>query len=202
MGEYAMYRGKEIKIGTCEDMYYLRADQAHLVTALPNNIDPMKDTATLRFRFPFPDEDGTAPGVFPDYDRTLALSGEFDCLKYADHRDIQFVARVGILAMLPCPRSDAGKTNGINYGYNGYAGSLRFGQQRVWEGHLVLVAECGDCGAAFRLETLEQAEEVIVACRSKADRETRDDNPSVAKYWHTIADRITAGYSTTFGSAS
>ncbi len=31
MGEYAIYRGERIKIGTCEDMYYLRPDQVHLV---------------------------------------------------------------------------------------------------------------------------------------------------------------------------
>lgn len=30
MGEYATYKGQEIKIGTCEDCYYLRADQRHL----------------------------------------------------------------------------------------------------------------------------------------------------------------------------
>ena len=31
MGEYARFRGAEIKIGTCESMYYLRADQRHLI---------------------------------------------------------------------------------------------------------------------------------------------------------------------------
>ena len=28
MGEYAKYAGERVKIGTCEDMYYLRDDQA------------------------------------------------------------------------------------------------------------------------------------------------------------------------------
>ena len=32
MGEYASYLGERIKIGTCENMYYLRADQRHLVS--------------------------------------------------------------------------------------------------------------------------------------------------------------------------
>ena len=32
MGEYANYMGERVKIGTCEDMLYLRWDQRHLVT--------------------------------------------------------------------------------------------------------------------------------------------------------------------------
>jgi hypothetical protein len=54
MGEYALYKGQQIKIGTCETMYYLRADQAHLVTPLPGNVDPIKDADEIRFRFPSP----------------------------------------------------------------------------------------------------------------------------------------------------
>jgi hypothetical protein len=58
MGEYARYNGSDIKIGTCEDMYYLRADQAHLVTApVDGMLDPIKYAAQIRFRFPFPEED-------------------------------------------------------------------------------------------------------------------------------------------------
>ncbi|MBA3354975.1 MAG: hypothetical protein H0U18_03355 [Pyrinomonadaceae bacterium] len=29
MGEYATFKGLSVKIGTCENMYYLRADQAN-----------------------------------------------------------------------------------------------------------------------------------------------------------------------------
>lgn len=73
MGENASYQGQEIKIGTCENMYYLRADQAHLVTALPGNLDPVKRADAIRFRFPFPDEDHIAPGDFRDYGRTVTV---------------------------------------------------------------------------------------------------------------------------------
>jgi|ERR1700722_4953019 len=73
MGEYAGFRGDQVKIGTCEQMYYLRADQAHLVRALPGNVDPLKDAEHLRFRFPFPDEDHIQPGAFGDFDRTVVL---------------------------------------------------------------------------------------------------------------------------------
>ena len=40
MGEYAKYQGEEIKIGTCEDLYYLRADQAFKVEGIDNSLDP------------------------------------------------------------------------------------------------------------------------------------------------------------------
>lgn len=71
-----MYGNKQIKIGTCANMYYLRADQRHLVRAiLPHNVDPSGPYAeALRFRFPFPDEDGIAPGAFEDYDRGVRVN--------------------------------------------------------------------------------------------------------------------------------
>ena len=62
MGEYAKYNGQQIKIGTCESMYYLRADQAHLVQAMSGNVNPITDCESIRFRFPFPEEDGCKPG--------------------------------------------------------------------------------------------------------------------------------------------
>jgi hypothetical protein len=68
MGEYGTYLGNNIKIGTCEDMYYLRADQRHLVKAAA-----LHDLTDIRFRFPFPDEDHRQPGDFDDYDRGLTV---------------------------------------------------------------------------------------------------------------------------------
>ena len=64
MGEYAKFQGQSIKIGTCENMYYLRADQAAMVQPESGNVDPIRDRESLRFRFPFPDEDNVLPGEF------------------------------------------------------------------------------------------------------------------------------------------
>jgi hypothetical protein len=55
MGEYATYNGENIKLGTCESMYYLRADQRHLISGY-------RFDGGDRFRFPFPDEDDIEPG--------------------------------------------------------------------------------------------------------------------------------------------
>jgi len=66
MGEYAKFGNSEIKIGTCEDMYYLRFEDRYKVRHLPGNVDPNKDSeaAHLRFRLPFPDEDHILPGGY------------------------------------------------------------------------------------------------------------------------------------------
>ena len=47
MGEYAYFRGQRIKIGTCEDLLYLRADQAASVS----RADTPLDWHGYRFRF-------------------------------------------------------------------------------------------------------------------------------------------------------
>lgn len=70
-----MYRGERRKIGTCEDMLYLRFDQRYLVKAKPGNVDPARDVKELRFRFPFPDEDSIQPGDFDEPDRSIEVLG-------------------------------------------------------------------------------------------------------------------------------
>lgn len=66
MGEYIKYKGNEIKIGTCESLYYTsyqkyeRALKEGHLSELPGNDPPeeyAKADSGYRFRFPFPDED-------------------------------------------------------------------------------------------------------------------------------------------------
>jgi len=72
MGEYAKYNGKEIKIGTCERMYYLRWEDRGHVHPMPGSVDP-STTPGLFFRLPFPDEDNVSPGGYEDYSRGYRL---------------------------------------------------------------------------------------------------------------------------------
>ena len=220
MGEYAKYHGEEVKIGTCEDMLYLRADQAHLVTALSGSTDPVRDRESgIRFRFPFPDEDATEPGGFNDPFRKVRIDGPLvrevlNMIDPADHDRIQFIdGQRGYNVCLPCPEVHAKgdgmtasegivtMTDGTEHPYrvsrNGFRGALFVSQQRYYGGNLVTVVECA-CGAKWRLETVEQAEPVIVALRSMGDHEADEFNrygsKSRAKFYHDIADRIAAGY--------
>lgn len=186
MGEYAKYKGEEIKIGTCEDMYYLRYDQAALVRPKRGNTDPVRDRADLRFRFPFPDEDSIEPGQFRDPFRSVRINAPMDWEGIA-HNTIQFRNERGLLVNLPCPE---GTDNPHNIMKNGYPGNIGIKQQRWVNDQLVVVCECGSCGALFRIPTLEQASQLIESLRARA---IRDSEPE-SGFFTLIADRIEAGY--------
>ena len=66
MGEYAKIKktGYEIKIGTCESMYYIRF---HDKDKVQYNFDKGK----YYFRLPFPDEDNVQIGMYEPFDRSL-----------------------------------------------------------------------------------------------------------------------------------
>lgn len=208
MGEYAKYKGEEIKIGTCEDMYYLRADQARKVLPLRGNVDPVKDADGIRFRFPFPDEDSIEPGAFNDFNRTIGVWG-VEVPEEIDHSSLQFTRNYpssgGILLSAPCPESKEGKASGLRYHYNGYNGKVQIAQQRLVDGQLVLICQCGSCGAAYRCPTIEDAQPIIDALLKEADSDDHQDRlsaqhhgcePSTSRgdFRREIARRIVAGY--------
>lgn len=191
MGEYAtrLSDKQNIKIGTCEDMLYLRADQVHLIEGQRGSFDPRdpKIAKALRFRFPFPNEDDVPPGAFDDPFLGMSLQ-EVEVPEGVEHTQVQFSNRRGLLVNLPCPESKECKESGLRVHYNGYSGKVRIVQQRLWGGHLALVCECGSCGAKYRLPTLEDARPILDVLADKSrDKSTRE-------YYQLIADRIVAGY--------
>ena len=190
MGEFGTFNGEHIKIGTCEDMYYLRADQRHLVQSAT-----LRDLTNIRFRFPFPDEDHLAPGDFDDYDRGLTVWG-YQVPDGVEHDSVQFKATAGILASLPCPYSAAAKASGITYHFNGFRGPARIVQQRVWAGVWATVMACGPCGARYRLPDLDAARPLLDAIGRHIANAERDTDRRRAEMWRTIADRVEQGYHT------
>lgn len=196
MGEYALYQGYRIKIGTCEDMYYLRADQAHLVTPVSGSLDPVKEAEQIRFRFPFPDEDRIEPGRFGNYARALGLHD----VDYgpAEHRRVQWTsngtgaAGRGALTMTPCPLS-SDWPEGLKAMYNGFSGNVQIRQQRLIEGALWLVCECGICGAAYRVPPGD-LDPIIDKLAAEARLHDAHDDPTRADYYREISLRILAGY--------
>lgn len=60
MGEYALYKGRQIKIGTCETMYIRYQDRVK-VQPLSGNVDPGKDTG-LFWLLPYSEDDSLEPG--------------------------------------------------------------------------------------------------------------------------------------------
>ena len=175
MGEYAFYKGKEIKIGTCEDMYYLRADQVHLIQRKAGSFDPtsVQDAEAIRFRFPFPNEDNSNPGSFNEHNFGLGLH-DIEPPEGVDHSKIQFLSNHpvdGMLISLPCPFSTEGKESKNKVGFNGFSGPVKITQQKLFQGKLVLVCRCGGCGAAWRIETVEGVKPIIAALNERAAKE-------------------------------
>jgi hypothetical protein len=206
MGEYAMYNGDHVKIGTCEDMYYLRWDQAHLVSAESGSVDPLADATAVRFRFPFPNEDRIRPGEFEDPFRGIAVP-HATVPDGVDHHTVQFSAQRGYLMSVPCPES--GETIPYHVHRNGFSGAVKIVQQKWWNGHLITICECGGCGAKYRLEDLAMAEPIAVALRSYGDQRSRQDRASwqatkidpatmvdPGRFYHLMADRMLDGYNT------
>ena len=210
MGEYAKYNGEQIKIGTCEQMYYLRADQVKLITAERGSVNPhsLDHAGKIRFRFPFPDEDSTKPGAFQDCQRSLMVWG-VEVPEGVDHGTLQFTRNYpqsgGIILSTPCPESAAGKSSGLKFHYNGYSGKVGINSQRLIDGKLKLVCVCGSCGAMYRNDTLEDCAPILAALEREAsnrDHETRIANArpgavqctSDGGYYREVARRIVAGY--------
>jgi hypothetical protein len=194
MGEYASFNGQEIKIGTCESMYYLRARQRMFVRALAGNVDVRgKDALCVRFRFPWPDEDKVEPGAFQDHDRAITAHG-IDVPEGVDHNTVQFRANAGYLLSLPCPEGPS--THGIKIHRNGFGGAVRLTQQKLLaDGRIVPVCCCGGCGAAWRLEEPDEIEALANAFFDEGERRRgdawTDDGTRVGHvFWHTIAQRI------------
>lgn len=205
MGEYAKYSGRSIKIGTCEDLYYLRASQARLVSPEPGSLDPTDADVqkVVRFRFPWPDEDDVAPGGFQEYDRGLYLS----CPLPADveHGTVQFKASPGYLASLPCPEGGACP---VPFARNGFRGNLRIVQQAYRGGNLAVVCACGGCGYRFSLWTLAEVQPILDAIEGEARRCDRDaarlresgiedemnGDAKRAGWFREVSRRIVAGY--------
>lgn len=103
MGEYATYNGHEIKIGTCENMYYIRYEDRFKVQPLENSLDCSSEMG-LRWRLPFPDEDCVEPGEYTKHDRGIILGGFSDPTTTEDDAVgiIQLHHPSGILINLPC----------------------------------------------------------------------------------------------------
>lgn len=190
MGEMAKFLGQAVKIGTCENLDSLRADQMTAVEPMPGNIDPVRDAEKgIRFRFPWPDEDEVNPGEFAQLRRSVALDAEMP--PGVEHSRVQFQADAGYLLSMPCPEG----TPNISVARNGFGGAVRLVQQRWMGGKLVAICECGGCGARFRYETFIDAAPLIQAALREGDRLfARSGRQVDGDFFYKIALRIAAGY--------
>ena len=105
MGEYAELKEnrQRIKIGTCENMYYLRYSDREKVRALEGNVDPMdeKEIPKLRFRLPYPDEDHIMPGNYEPFRKDEPTLYDYEP-KNTNPGLLQLSTKYGMLLNVPC----------------------------------------------------------------------------------------------------
>jgi hypothetical protein len=179
MGEVAIRKSDqtEIKIGTCDDIYSLRYEDRASVEPLAGNVDPVRDAGSLRFRLPFPDEDGVPPGQYDPYSRGqrlyrmvkdvgglgFPLESEH-CQDFTDPETIEDPGTIqlhhesGLLLNVPCYHGHKlpEVAEPMRAFWNGKSHSLELSQLRsvvlngttqVWP-----VVRCRHCGKAWRYQ--------------------------------------------------
>ena len=164
MGEYAKRKidGVDIKIGTCESMYYCRYEQR-------NDVVYPYDTDNFYWRIPTPDEDGTLPG---DYNYSLLREDghipwklRLDTSKFSeeDKSDMKQSGtiqlkepRMGLLVNIRCPHGfpmEQFKQNEtgaiISMGYNGHQDTLYLKGLKNEPNELKVLVECSACGSMW-----------------------------------------------------
>ena len=195
MGEYALYRGTPVKLGTCEDLYYVRyADFARMVAQgelerhIGNGAPEDYLSGAYRFRFPFPDEDALMPFTYEDYDKgyLVNVTAAPDLVAIAEHRraGASLHPRYGgynVNVSFPCPQTEdfaTVKSSGIDWRI------LEIVQQRPYEGSLWTVTRCPYCGVQYRLDAA-RAESLAALLTAGTTR---------ANYHGVLAERILTGY--------
>ena len=95
MGEYVRHLGSTVKLGTCEDLYYVSypkyksALQSSYLMSVENNCTVAyyaKPNSGFRFRFPFPDEDRLSFGDIGNFDlrRGIAINLDSNVIELFD----------------------------------------------------------------------------------------------------------------------
>ena len=184
MGEYAkrLSDGAEIKIGTCESMYYCRWDQR-------KQIQYPYMTTGLYWRLPLPEEDNIRPGDFESHkiltysELTKTQHIPFDAMINLDainEEDREQLAKCGgivqatvdILGMVinvPCyhglklPES---ADEGVKFFWNGKRDALYFESLCNREKELTISFACASCGKSWSVNYTD-AEPLFRSMRMK-----------------------------------
>lgn len=162
MGEFAQYNGERVKIGTCEEMLYLRFEDRFRVDPLSGNVNPRTDTG-LYFRLPFPDEDQDQPGGYKDPFRGCLLyqideKGRYTAYDPADlppqEGTIQLTHPCGLLVNVTCHHGRELPTASEDFQphWNGrFAQWFELESVKVMEDHtLCPVFRCRACRKSWR----------------------------------------------------
>lgn len=191
MGDYIHIDGiGDVKIGTCGDLYYITHAQLKAAvdegktSRLPNNQEPADYLlGNHRFRFPFPDEDGTLPGQYQPYDRGKPIMVDTDFVaRIEGHTSLYSNLTNGRRAPIPCPLSPEGRKLSPSAW-----GIFHIVQQRPVEGLLRTVIQCPHCRNLWSLDV----DDAIRFAGFVKTTPTTEDSEEVR---NEITRRILAGY--------
>jgi hypothetical protein len=197
--------GEEMKIGTCENLYYARyaefKENRHRFTGMPGNDTPTGylQPNTYRFRFPFPDEDGKfGNGICTDeklyYDRGFLLSipktykVEIAHSKVFNRKDFERsdLAKLAYGHYSDCPQDPESKEKFFKWNY-GELLHIEVVQQKLIQEdgktELQTVVRCPTCGDRSRLSFEEVNEIAKWTTDTKQSKEVRE-----------VVDRMLEGY--------
>lgn len=168
MGEYAIRKSdnEEIKIGTCEMMYYLRYEDRHKVSPRPDRNDTDPSTfENVFWRLPFPDEDHVLPGDYENHGRAERLYTKDDCCATALTAEltsndgiIQLHHESGLLLNVPCTHGrELPDTTGtsIKSFWNGKSWFFELAHLKNTEEGILPVIHCRFCRSMWRFTWAE-----------------------------------------------
>jgi len=171
MGEFAINRkGERVKIGTCENMYYIRHDQINEVEYNFN--------FNCYFRLPLESEKKYGAGEFPDFgDGNGILIYNADDFFTHEQVDtlkpgVQYIKNgFGIMINLPCYHGlKLPQITGAEIYWNGKTPcfDLKFLFYRHNEKKLEFAIFCKTCGTTFLCD-VEEAKKFAVLNKNRAD---------------------------------
>lgn len=194
MGEYIKFQGEHVKIGTCEDLYYVTYDQLldmvqNGAEQAPHNLPPADYLSNgFRYRFPFPNDDGE------DFDKGVVVTAPPEMLRGVEHTRIcrSLTPRgdgYNINAFVDCPMSP--DADPAQFSVGPHTRIVEIVQQKAVDGCLWVVLRCPYCGNKWRIEP-QWARRLVLHIRN-----TYTDTRSRYTYnahFQLIADHIEHGY--------
>lgn len=219
MGEYIKYNGQEVKLGTCESLYYTRLDQLERAVAVDilekigGNLEPaeyLDPKNGFRYRFPFPDEDNIDIGEFKDYEKGLIiqLQPEDRDLADFDHEAIFHSCHpkgggYNVNVSTPCPQSkdfDWTFTQQPDNAIKKLQHSpidwriVEITQQKQVDGEVWTVIDCPYCTAKIRIHR-DSALKLVHSIEAGYINQ-RDQTDTSRAYYLKVCKRILDGYKT------
>ena len=188
MGQYIKFKNQEVKIGTCENCYYITFQQmkanAHKMQDIGDGSPEsyLKVNSGYRFRFPFVDELKVEPFTFSEFKRGFLFQVPKHIGIEIHHEKI--FTRIGFQQnnthdkeagiSVPCPQSE--DFDGRRWHNEGVL-FIEFTQQKYVISEttglkeLQTVARCPYCGASSRLSK-QEVESMLNYYKELQERET------------------------------